>query len=239
MRTLCVFLLAVGVCTAQQPWRRTLMDLTARPAGQLTLLELEQLEAAALLAGAYFQGLRPGDFEANREFMRRIATYVATVEALNRDPRIRMGIGRAYLAVARFRWAAPVYVASGAPPMQNPAGQDPGPPPPPEEPRFSLNAPEIGRVQQADQAAADDLITRYELAAGKAAVAWKSAAVLRRSLMDQGMALNAQTESSLARIQIYFDLAVDALKARDWAEARTNIERGEYETEKVNKVTGR
>ena len=237
MQRACVAALLCAALLPAQDWRRTLNDVTSRPASEFTYADVERFEAAALLAGAYFQSLRPGDVEANRDFVRRLTTYMVTVEALQRDPRMRAGVGRAYLALARFRWLAPA-MGNQAGPAGVP-GEPPPPPPPPDEPTFTLQAPEIGKVRADQQAEADDLTTRYELAAGKAAVAWKGAATLRRTLQADGMTLNAQTEASVARLQIYFDLAADALKARDWAEARTNIERGEYEAEKVSKVTGR
>lgn len=110
---------------------------------------------------------------------------------------------------------------------------------PPDEPRFSRQAPQPQGIAAADRDTADDLATRYELAVGKASVAWRTASMLRRTLAAQGLSLNANTEASVARLQLYFDLADDALLAKNWPEARLNIQRVEYESDRILKVTGR
>jgi hypothetical protein len=53
------------------------------------------------------------------------------------------------------------------------------------------------------------------------------------------MTMNAQTATSVVRLQLYLELAAGALRARDWAEAKDNLEKTEYETEKVFRAVGR
>ena len=163
-----------------------------------------------------------------------MAAYLATVEVLNHSPGMGTALGRAYRSVAALQWLVPRM--GMALPSPAPAPEAPIPAPP--APAFALQAPDVAGVSAADRPMADDLAMRYELASGKAAVAWQAAGGLRRSLQAQGLTLNVLTETSLARMQVYFDLATAALKARHWAEARTNLERAEYETEKVRKTVG-
>jgi hypothetical protein len=165
-----------------------------------------------------------------------MAIYLAGVDAVSRDARVRGALGRAYLAVAALRWVgAPLL---GTDPPLPPRGGAPTALSPPQKPRFEVQAPEIPNLTAADRAVADDLSERYESAAAKASAAWSSADILRRSLEERGMSLNTLTEQSLARVQLYFDLATDALRQHDWVEARANIERASYETEKVRKTVG-
>ena len=234
-----LLVLLCAAAGAQDAWRREVMDLPDRPGANTSVADVDRLEMNARLAYPYFAGLTPGDYEANRALVRRMATYLATVEVLNRSPQMGLALGRAYRSVAALQWMMPMGgMGYGRAPAQ------PGPPPrtppaPPPAPAFAMQAPDQTKVTAADRPTADDLATRYELAAGKAAVAWQAAGSLRRTLQAQGMSLNAMTETSLARVQVYFNLAEDALRAQDWVEARTNIDRAEYETEKVRKTVGR
>ena len=192
------------------------------------------------MAAPYFAGFTPHDYEANRALVRRMATYLAAADYLNRDPRLRSALNDAYRSVAALQWM-------GIPNYQPYPGQhSPSNPQPPtqqaiapNQPRFALQAPLLDKVPTADQATADDLSNQYEMAATKASIAWKSANVIRQNLNAQQMTLNVQTETSLARLQLYFELATGALQSKDWAEAKTNIQRAEYETEKVLKTVGR
>ena len=67
----------------------------------------------------------------------------------------------------------------------------------------------------------------------------QSAEVLRLSLASDGMALNTQTATSVARLPGYFDLAAAKLRKHEWSDVSTNLDRAEYETEKIFKTVGR
>jgi hypothetical protein len=97
----------------------------------------------------------------------------------------------------------------------------------------------VENVPAAQRATVDELRSRYETSAARAAAAWQNAELLRQNLAREGLALNTQTAASLARLQVYFGLAAGDLQERDWDEAKTNLERAEYETEKVFKTVGR
>jgi hypothetical protein len=152
---------------------------------------------------------------------------------------MRMAAGRARRALR----ALPVglALAAGFPVAQgNDSSQAPAPPPaPPAGPPFAQQAPLIDNVSTAESSIASDLVSRYESSAARAAAAWENAEVLRQNLARQGMALNTQTAASVARLQLYFELAAGDLREHDWTEAGVNLERAEYETEKVFKTVGR
>jgi hypothetical protein len=118
--------------------------------------------------------------------------------------------------------------------------QAPQPPAPgkPGDPPFERSVPAIQDVAPADKETADDLRTRYTSTAARAASAWQNAETLRLSLESNNMTLNAQTATSVARLQLYLELAAGGLHARDWMEARENLEKAEYETERVAKTVG-
>lgn len=227
------------VATEQETWRRNLAELTARPVQEATAEDLLQLEANARLAVPYFYGLRPGEYEANRRLIQQAASFLASAELIQRDPQFRQALGRAYVALAALRWL-PAYgrlAANGPGPNQQ--TQQPVGPTPPDDPGFARQAPETANVLPAHREVAEDLSMRYEQAVGKATLAWKSAVQLRRTLREQGLTLNANTEASVARLQLYVDLAMEALLSRNWAEAKLSIERIEYESDRIHKVTGR
>jgi hypothetical protein len=221
-----------------QDWRQDLAASSSGSPANATSADIQRLMRSAQLASPYYMGLRPGDYEANRAMIRRAALYLATVDLVNRDPGVRQALGGAFSSLAALAWL-PGYVpqyGTGA------AAPQPGQPvaiPAPEEPRFIKQPVEINNVSAAERPQADEAAQQYQLATTKGASAWRSAAALRRSLQSRGYQLNSDTEVSLARMQVYFDLAADALKARDWAGAATHIERARYETEKVAKVAGR
>ena len=97
----------------------------------------------------------------------------------------------------------------------------------------------IENVPAADKEAAAELRARYEADAGRAAAAWRNTEKMTENLVARGMTLNAETTKSALRLQLFFGHAADALRARDWAEARSNLEAIEADTEKIFKVVGR
>src|SRR5207249_7733459 len=107
------------------------------------------------------------------------------------------------------------------------------PAPQPGDPPFALKAPALGKVADADQEAAADLLIRYDTDAARAGATWKNAETLRLSLAAQGMSLNAQTAASVARLQLLFGQAAAALRDRNWNEALSNLQGAEATTQKV------
>ncbi len=110
-------------------------------------------------------------------------------------------------------------------PVASPAQAAPAPPPPP-----ALSA--------ADQATARDLRERYAMDAGHAATAKRNADQMRRNLAAKGMSLNAQTDSSLDRIQLFLDEASEAIRDHKWDDALSSLQAVEAETQKVAKTVG-
>jgi hypothetical protein len=226
--------------TGDGAWRRALMSLPDRPSPSTSVQDADRFSQNVELAVPYFATLTPGDYEANRELMRRLWTYQAELDLMaGRNPQMRMAAGRARRALR----ALPVglALAAGFPVAPgNDSGQATAPPPvPPAGPPFAQQAPPIENVTAAESGMAGDLASRYELSAARAAAAWENAEVLRQNLAREGMALNAQTAASVARLQLYFELAAGDLREHDWTEAGVNLERAEYETEKVFKTVGR
>jgi hypothetical protein len=221
-------------------WRRALMSLPDRPSPNTSVQDADQFSQNVELAVPYFATLTPGDYEANRELMRRLWTYQTELDLMaSRNPQMRLAAGRARRALR----ALPVGLALAAgfaPAQAQDASQaPPAPPAPPAGPPFAQQAPAIENVPAVERSVADDLRSRYESSAARAAAAWENAEVLRQNLARQGMALSTQTAASVARLQLYFELAAGDLREHDWMEAAVNLERAEYETEKVFKTVGR
>jgi hypothetical protein len=217
-------------------WRRALQGLPQQPGANATVQDANQFAQNVELATPYFATLTPGDYEANRELVRRMWTYLAALDVMaGRNPQMRLAASRARRALGA--WGLGYAFVPGGPNAPEPA---PGQPPPvPLSPPFAAQAPMLENVPVADRSTADELRSRYETSAARAAAAWQNAELLRQNLAREGLALNTQTAASLARLQVYFGLAAGDLQERDWAEAKTNLERAEYETEKVFKTVGR
>jgi hypothetical protein len=235
MRGAILLLCLTGAAVAQAPdWRSALLNLPDRPAPNTSLQDLQRLEQNLQYGAPYFATLTPGDYEANRELIRRLTRYVAALDLIARDPQMRIAVGRLRRAMNAFPiLIAPAQQLQAEPAPEETAQPAPGPPP------FALQAPVIENVSAGQKNTADELSTRYEAASGQAAAAWQSAEVLRQNLAARGMALNATLSTSVARLQLYFDSAAQSLRQRDWTGARTNIERAEYETNKILKAVGR
>jgi len=224
---------ALAQSDATPQWRRELMGLPSTPSASTNLQDIYRFQRNLQLAGPYFAGLQPGEYEANRELIRRMVMYLVGIEMITRDPRIRLAVSQAFLGVAALRWAGGPAGTAQQQPDSHPVTTALATPP------FSLQALDVPNVPKESQARLDELQSRYEFAAAHASTAWQAASVLRRSLASKGMTLNALTEASVARLQLYFELAAGAMRAQEWVDAQANLERAEAETENVRKTTGR
>jgi hypothetical protein len=242
MRATLVFALLCGVLAAQKPpasgapgaplWRQTFGGILNRLPGSLNVRDLQLLESQMAMSGAYCTGLTPGDYEANRQLVRQMVTYLATVQVATQDREMNASLGRLTRSLGAFP------CAYALPPQQQAQPGAPPPPPAPGEPPFSKQAPALKNIAKADQEAANDLKERYESVASRAAVAWQNAEVVRRGLIAKGMNLNAQTAASVDHLKLFLDQATTALNAHDWKEAGEALDRTEYETQKVGKAVG-
>ena len=222
-------------------WRRGLMGLPGRPSARATPADVAQFERYVLDATPYFVGLTPGDYEANRELVRRMVAYMAALDAMQLDPQSRLVLGRARRAMDAWR-IPPAFLVPG-PAAAYPPPPVPGAsvraPLPPSEPPFALSPPDFGPIPEAGKSAAADLRERYQSVAAKAARAWKNADLMRRNLAAQGLSLNADASGALTRLPDCFDRAGQALIQHDWAEAQSNLDRADAESEKIFKSVGR
>jgi hypothetical protein len=245
--------LACSTASAQKPlssaasgssdsgWRRGLMGLPEQPSANTSVQDANQFAQNIELAVPFFATLTPGDYEANRELIRRMWAYSAALDVMaGRNPQMRLAAGRARRALGAWGYGASGYGYPFVP--GGPAAPETAPgqlPPPPSGPPFAMQAPMIEKISSNERTTADELRSRYESSAARAAAAWQNAEVLRQNLAREGLSLNTQTAASLARLQVYFGLAAGDLQERDWAEAQTNLERAEYETNKVFQTVGR
>ena len=213
-------------------WRRNLTRTLSQPTANTNSLELERVGQYLLGAGSYCTALTPGDYASNRELVRSLAGYFGTVNYMAFDPQARALALRASRAFAAFPCAFP---------GRQPQAQAPGvaPLPPPGAPPFSLQAPALGNVSNADKDNATELQARYEIDAARAVSAWTSAQVMRETLAERGMSLNAQTAASVDRLPLFFEKAEAGLRERNWAEAQANLEAIEAESQKIAKAVGR
>jgi hypothetical protein len=213
-KSILLLALAAGLAPAQDYWRRELTGLPAQADPNVSVADIERIE--------------------------QNAAYLASVDVVTRNPRVRAALGQAFVSVAALQWMLPpAGLLGGRPAPAPPAPAANRPVPPPAEPRFALEAPDVTGAPAADRERANDLAGRYDSAAAQAAAAWRSAGRLRQSLQTRGMTLNALTETSLARLQLYLDLAAGHLQNRQWDDAKTNIDRAAYETTKVLNAVGR
>jgi hypothetical protein len=219
-------------------WRTGIDEVLAQPPAAVGTQDIQRLEEDLRLARPYFAAITPGDYEANREFIRRIYAYLAQVDTLTRNSRMRFALRRANQALVSIR------LPGDAPQPAAPVDGRPDRPAPPDrpasgEPPFDLRAPVVENVADADAPKVRELRMRYESAAAQAVGAWQATDSIRANLADRGMALNPQTTASVVRIRLFLETAADALREHQWDDARDNIERAEYETQKVLKTMGR
>ncbi len=184
-----------------------------------------------LSAAPYCTSLGPNDYEANRELARQMTAYLMLVNTTATDPQTRAAALRASRSVAVFPCAFPTE-------QPKPQAAAPSPPRQVGEPPFDQKAPALEGVPAADQETAADLRTRYESDAAKAALTWRNAETMKGSLAARGMSLNAQTEASVHRFQLFFEEAATALREHRWDDARRSLQAVEAETEKVGKAVG-
>lgn len=145
-----LFLTLFLTCAAPYDWRRSFLTLPGQPAANTSVQDLERLERDLRLATPYCLAATPGDFDANREVVRRVTAYLAAVNLMAQDPSLRGAYSRAFLAAA----ALPCM-----------GGFAPGGPP------FQLEAPELANVPESDKRTARELQVRYQSAATRAATA--------------------------------------------------------------------
>jgi class 3 adenylate cyclase len=112
-------------------------------------------------------------------------------------------------------------------PVAHPVEEAPAPPP-----------PQPAAVSAADQATARDLRERYASDASRAATARRNAEDIRRNLAAKGMSLNAQTDASLDRLQLFLDEASESIRDHKWDDALSSLQAAEAITDKINKTVG-
>jgi hypothetical protein len=210
-------------------WYRSATGMLGRPAANIDAREIERLGRYLVFGVPYCGTLTARDYAANQVVARNMAAYLATVNSTATDPQARLAAARVAASFAAF----PCAFAGAKLPVVPP------PPPQPGDPPFALKAPDLGKVPDAEQETAADLLVRYDTDAPRAASAWKSAETMRLNLAARGMSLNAQTAASVNRFQLFFDRAAAALREHNWDEALNSLQGVEAETEKVAKVVGR
>jgi hypothetical protein len=238
---LCSLVVGLDAQVQNPTWRRALMGLPDQPPANTSATDIAQIESYLLQAPLYYPSVTPGDYEANREMVRRMTAYFASVEMMTHDPQTRRAIARARRSMYSLGYGMPF--APGVPGVPGAPGNPPTPPAPgsrpPDEPTFAMEAPPLTNVREADRETAEDLRSRYKLSATRAARAWKNAEVLRVDLASRGMALNATTAGSVSRLELDLELAGEGIQQHDWEKARSNLEAAEAETEKISKTVGR
>lgn len=210
-------------------WRRNFIGFLGQPAANLGLRDIERFENYLLYAAPYCGMLAAAEIEANRDLARNMTTYLATVNTVAVDGPTRAAALRASRSIAAF----PCAFSTG-----QPAPQASGPQAPLQDPPFSLAAPAVENVPTTDKEVWNDLKSRYEADAIKAALAWRNAEMMRVSLAARNMFLNAQTAASVSHFQLFLDQATAALRERNWDEATGRLQAVEAETQKVVNVVG-
>jgi hypothetical protein len=232
MRVLLAISLFCAAANAQPDWRGTLMGYPAQPSS-VNLADIQRLEYNVRLAAPYFRTQSAAEYAANRVLMRQMVAYLGAVDLMAHDAPTRAALARAYYALAALRWTYPLGANWAPDSLTPPDPAKPGDPP------FELHAPDMHDVSAGDKDTAQELRARYVMSASSAARAWRNAETIRIGLEGKGMTMNAQTATSVARLQLYLELAAAALRGRDWTEARENLEKTEYEAEKVFRAVGR
>ena len=240
-----VFLLTASLLPAQD-WRQGILSLPENPSAA-TPQDMARFNDYVQAAGPYFAVLKPGDWEANREIVRRMAAYSATLGVLSRnDPQMRAAYGSVQRSLGSVRFPQAFYgaypgLAFASQQQQRPVEEAPAPAP---ERRnssvpFLMNAPDPGKVKDSERKIARAVETRYENAAAQAGAAWLNVDSVRRNLEERGMTLNTQTAAALTRLPLLFQFASQAIARHDWEEANLNLERAEGETQNILRTVGR
>jgi hypothetical protein len=210
-------------------WYRSATGMLGRPAANADAHELERMERYLVFGSAYCGGLAASAYAANLAVARNMTSYLAQVGATATDPQSRILAQRLIAGYSSF-------------PCAYPGRQLPAPPPPPPpkagDAPFIGIAPDLGKVPDAEQETAADLVVRYDTDVARSAAAWKNAEQLRLNLVQRGMTLNAQTQSSVLRLGPLYSDAAEALKAHNWEEALSNLKAAEATTQKVEATVG-
>lgn len=237
MRAIFASFCLASLLTAQAPqWRTDLMGLSDHPSGA-TAQDVDRFVQNVQMATPYFATIAPGDFEANREMVRRMYAYVMALEMMSgKNPAVRPLARRARNAMNAFPigygMIQPGFQPGMAPGLNPGAAPESAPAHPPKSgaPPFAMNAP---------AGAPEELATRYSSTAARAATVWQNAETLRQSLASRGMSLNATTAASLNRLQVAMDSAQRALQSHKWDDATESLDRAGGEIEKIGKVVGK
>lgn len=239
--------LLVSVAAAQVPgsqtdWRSALSGLPERAPAGTSLRDVQRFEQNVRLAAPYLAA--PGNVEANREYVRRMWTYLAALDVIARTPGADRSLDPAVRRVRGLLYgmglAYPYWMTGGLPFEQQQNGSVAEPPPVKAgQPPFPMQAPDLGKVDAQSQEEADELTGRYETTAARAASAWQSADVLRQSLSARGMTLNVRATESVIRLQLFLEMAAGDLRRHDWKAARENLQRVEYVIGQVANTAGR
>ncbi len=252
MRKLAIFaLLVCAAALSAQDWRQGILGLPEDPKNA-TAEDMANFNQYVLAAGPYFAVLKPGDWEANREIVRRMAAYSAALGVLSRsDPRMRSAYSSVQRSLGGIRFpqayygAYPGLVVVPATPAPS-SQQQPYPPKPAEGESvgqksvpFPLSAPNPGKVKDAEQKTAREVESRYENAAAQAQGALQSIDSVKQNLESRGMTLNTQTAAASARLPMLLQFAAQAIQRQDWEEANLNLERAEGETRNLLRTVGR
>ena len=235
MRSARILLIATGlfaIAQAQIPgpmWYRSATGMLGRPAANADAHELERMERYLTFGVPYCGGLAASAYAANLAVARNMSTYLAQVNATATDPQSRMLAQRLISGFNSFPCAYPG--------RQLPALPPPPPPKAGEAPFISI-APDLGKVPDAEQETAADLVVRYDTDVARSAAVWKNAEQVRLNLVQRGMTINAQTQSGMLRLQPLFSDAAEALKTHNWDEALSNLQAAEATTQKIAAVAG-
>jgi hypothetical protein len=243
---LVVAALALAALVQAQDWRQGILSLPENP-NAASPADMARFNEYLQAAGPYFAVLKPGDWEANREIVRRMAAYSATLGVLSRsDPQMRAAYGGVQRSLGSIRFPQAYYGAYPglvvAPVQQQRPADEPAPAPrrtSSSDVPFLMNAPDPGKVKDSERATAKAVETRYENAAAQAAGAWQNIDSVRQNLESRGMTLNTQTAAAAARLPLLFQFASQAISRHDWEEANLNLERAEGETQNILRTVGR
>lgn len=95
-------------------------------------------------------------------------------------------------------------------------------------------APKAGEAREAAE-----VREMYVAASGRAEGLIANVDEVRTSLGARGLTLHSDIAGSLARMRLYFELAAESMSAGAWADARRQIEKGDYEAGRLAKHLGR
>ena len=210
-------------------WFSASRGMLATPAANADAREIERMERYLTFGVPYCSGLAANQYAANMAMARNMSSYLGTVSTTATDPQARAAALRVAAAFSAFPCAYPGKQL----PMMAPL-----PPPRPGDPPFAMRSPDLGKVPDDQQETAADLVVRYDTDVATSAKVWKNAEQIRLNLSQQGMGMNAQTASAVARLGPLYDDATTALKAHNWDEALSNLQAAEATTQKIATTVG-